>query len=95
LRILKKNISLVFISRHCFFITLVYLVYLISDLNNREMRNKPIRILLKISVLLIPFSMVYYWELHEFNNRPFAKSLWKYVIAGFGIYAVLAIVIWL
>jgi len=39
--------------------------------------------------------MVYYWELHEFNNRPFAKSLWKYVIAGFGIYAVLAIVIWL
>lgn len=59
------------------------------------MRSRPFNIFLKISALLIPFSMVYYWELHECNNRLFVKSLWKYVMAGFGIYAILAIVVWL
>ncbi len=59
------------------------------------MRNKPFDLLLKISALLIPFNVVYYWELHETKNRLFANSLWKYVMAGFILYGIAAILIWL
>ena len=55
------------------------------------MKQRSLDILLKFSALLMPFTMVYYPELHDTNRKEFGISLWKYIITGFCMYFIFAI----
>lgn len=42
----------------------------------------------KILAIILPFYFVFYPLLHEKSGNPGIRKLWKYVLAGFLIYAV-------
>jgi hypothetical protein len=58
-----------------------------------EMQRKFFDGFLKIAALLIPVYVIFYAPLNDNPANPLIKSLWKYVIAGFIIYAVVIAVV--
>ncbi len=57
------------------------------------MKRKYFDIFLQLSAFLLPIYFVFYPALNDNPRNPFIKSLWKYTIAGFCFYGILALVI--
>ena len=57
------------------------------------MKRKYFNLLLLVSAFLMPVYMIFHPSLSENPSNPFEKSLWKFVIAGFCFYGILAIII--
>lgn len=57
------------------------------------MNGKYFKTFLQVSAFLLPVYFVFYPRLNENMDDPFIKSLWRYTIAGFCCYGILAVVI--
>ena len=53
------------------------------------MKKKYYNKFLQLSAFLLPVYFIFYPELIENPNDPFTKSLWRFIIAGFGFYGIL------
>lgn len=59
---------------------------IIAEYLSPRLKIKTRNTLFKIIALIIPFYFVYYWPLHEKQNKNEIKILWKYIFIGFVIY---------
>ena len=57
------------------------------------MKQKYFNLFLLISAFLMPVYMIFHPSLSENPTNPFEKSLWKFIIAGFCFYAILAVIL--
>ncbi|MCG6915612.1 hypothetical protein LJE86_17015 [bacterium BMS3Abin03] len=57
------------------------------------MKRKYFNLFLQASAFLMPVYLIFYSPLADSPDDPFIKSLWKFVIAGFCFYGVLAVII--
>ena len=57
------------------------------------MNKKYFNMFLMLSAFLMPVYMIYHPSLAETSDDPFVKSLWKFVIAGFCFYGVIAVMV--
>lgn len=56
---------------------------------NRKIKS----IVFKFLAVIIPFYVVYYSQLHDNQEKPEIKILWRYVFFGFLLYFLLAIIV--
>ena len=55
--------------------------------------SKSFKMFLRISALLLPVYFVFYPHLNDNQKDPFIKSLWIYTIAGFCLYGIVAVAV--
>ena len=57
------------------------------------MQRKYFNIFLQLSAFLLPVYFIFYPKLNDNPKDPFTKSLWRFTIAGFCFYGILAVAI--
>jgi hypothetical protein len=57
------------------------------------MKRKYFNVFMLVSAFLMPVYVVFYPPLTENSGDPFVKTLWKFVIAGFCFYGIIAVMV--
>lgn len=61
----------------------------------KEMNSKYFNTFLLVSAFLMPVYLIFYPPLTNNSADPFIKTLWKYVIAGFCFYGIIALMLFI
>lgn len=66
-----------------------------KKVKGKEMDNKYFNTFLLVSAFLMPVYLIFYPPLTNNSADPFIRTLWKFVIAGFCFYGILAVMLFI